>query len=192
MRSPIQIAIGGFLSLVMMQAASTSTSLLSQREPELAPMAHTIFCQGHPEDCEKKGGTAPAQLTVARKKELLKVNEVVNSTITSVDHPEGRRQPEQWRVGPARGDCNDYAVTKQHELLQKGWPTASVLLAEVILTKTGEHHLIVVVRTSEGDFVLDNLKREVLPLAEAKTKYRWRRVQSTENPLYWRAAQVEG
>ena len=178
MRPPVQLAIGGLLTLAMVQAAVTSTSLLSQREPELAPMAHTVFCQHHPDACEKKGGIAPPQMTVARKREVLEVNKRVNSAIASVDHPEGRKQPEQWRIGPARGDCNDYAVTKQHELLQKGWPTASVLLAEVILTKTGEHHLVVVVKTSEGDVVLDNRKSEVLPLAEAKRDYRWRRVQS--------------
>ena len=192
MRPAVQFAVGGLLTLVMAQAAVTSTSLLSLREPQLAPLAHTIFCQHHPEDCERKGGIAPAQLTVARKRELLEVNERVNSAIAAVDHPTDRGRLERWRIEPLRGECHDYAVTKQHKLLQKGWPTASVLLAEVILNKTAEHHLIVVVRTSEGDLVLDNRKSEVLPLAEAKRDYWWRRVQSIENPRYWQAAQIEG
>jgi predicted transglutaminase-like cysteine proteinase len=176
----------------MAQAAVTSTSLLSQGEPQLAPMGHTIFCQHHRDDCEKKGGTAPPQLTVARKREVLEVNERVNSAIASNNRPESRGSLEQWRIDPARGDCKDYAVTKQHKLLQKGWPTAAVLLAEVILIKTGEHHLVVVVRTSEGDLVLDNRRNEVLSLAEAKRDYWWRRAQSIENPRYWRAAKIEG
>ena len=52
--------------------------------------------------------------------------------------------------------CHDYAVTKRHELLTRGWPSRSLLLAEVVVP-WGEHHLILVVRTSDGDLVLDNL-----------------------------------
>ena len=69
---------------------------------------------------------------------------------------------EEWLISPKAGDCNDYAVTKRHELLARGWPSRALLLAEVIVP-SGEHHLVVVVRTNEGDFVLDNLNASVRP-----------------------------
>ena len=85
-------------------------------------------------------------------------------------------------VGPRAGDCNDYAVTKRHELLARGWSARSLLLAEVAID-SGEHHLVLVVRTGDGDFVLDNLSAHIRPWS--KMSYRWLRIQSPKNPNYW-------
>ena len=72
---------------------------------------------------------------------------------------------EVWLVAPHQGDCTDYAVTKRHELLARGWSSHSLLLTEVVVA-SGEHHLVLVVRTSEGDFVLDNLNAHVRPISQ--------------------------
>jgi predicted transglutaminase-like cysteine proteinase len=63
-------------------------------------------------------------------------------------------------IAPASGDCEDYAVTKRAELLDRGWPARALLLSEVT-TASGEHHMVLVVRTKSGDLVLDNLTHEV-------------------------------
>ena len=89
---------------------------------------------------------------------------------------------EKWLIGPSRGDCNDYAVTKRSELLERGWPTRVLLLSEVV-TPWGEHHLVLVVRTSAGDLVLDNLTSQIRPWAQAP--YSWVRIQTPKNPNYW-------
>ncbi len=91
---------------------------------------------------------------------------------------------EKWVVAPVAGDCHDYAVTKRHDLLAKGWPAHALLLAEVV-TSWGEHHLVLVVRTLEGDFVADNLAPDVRPLS--RTSYVWVRVQTPNNPMLWAA-----
>lgn len=80
------------------------------------------------------------------------------------------------------GDCNDYAVTKRHQLTAEGWPARAVLLSEVA-TASGEHHVVVVVRTSGGDLVLDNLTDRIVPWFEKP--YQWVRIQAPENPNYW-------
>jgi hypothetical protein len=85
-------------------------------------------------------------------------------------------------ISPASGDCNDYAVTKRHELIKRGWPGQSLLLAEVV-TRWGEHHLVLVVRTEGADLVLDSLSPQIR--AWSTTGYRWVRIQSPENPVYW-------
>jgi predicted transglutaminase-like cysteine proteinase len=75
-----------------------------------------------------------------------------------------------------------YAVTKRHELLARGWPSRALLLAEVIVP-SGEHHLVVVARVKEGDFVIDNLNANIRPWN--KTQYRWVRIQTPSNPSAW-------
>jgi predicted transglutaminase-like cysteine proteinase len=89
---------------------------------------------------------------------------------------------EEWLVSPKYGDCNDYAVTKRHELLALGWPSRTLLLSEVA-TSWGEHHLVLVVRTAGGDVVLDNLNANVYPVSKAR--YEWVRIQSPLNPKFW-------
>ena len=85
-------------------------------------------------------------------------------------------------MSPDRGDCNDYAVTKRHQLIARGWPARTVLLSEVV-TVSGEHHLVTVVRTNSGDLVLDNLTNQIVPWS--RTPYRWVRIQTPKNPNYW-------
>jgi predicted transglutaminase-like cysteine proteinase len=152
--------------------------------PSLAPMAHIVFCLKYPADCEVKRlafRPRPVALTPERWNELRAVNTAVNRAIVPERNTAGLAG-EKWLVAPAAGDCNDYAVTKRHELLAKGWPSRSLLLAEVA-TSWGEHHLVVVVRTREGDFVLDNLNANIR--AWSKTNYQWVRVQLPNNPHFW-------
>jgi predicted transglutaminase-like cysteine proteinase len=153
--------------------------------PTLAPMAHTRFCLQYPADCEVSWlaffGDGIVELTDARLAQLMTVNRDVNRAI--IPQPNGRGHAgDHWLVAPKAGDCNDYAVTKRHELLARGWSSRSLLLAEVV-TAGGKHHLVLVVRTNQGDLVLDNLNANVLPLS--KTRYQWVRVQSPGNPKYW-------
>ena len=88
---------------------------------------------------------------------------------------------EQWLINPDRGDCNDYAVSKRHELLARGWPARALLLSEVVVN-SGEHHLILVVRTKSGDLVLDNMT-QVIKLW-SRVPYRWVRMQSPDSKLW--------
>jgi predicted transglutaminase-like cysteine proteinase len=157
--------------------------------PTLAPMAFTQFCLKYPGDC-KSGRLSfegdRIELNDMRRSELENINRTVNSSI----HPERNLDGlagEKWLLSPVRGDCNDYAVTKRHQLITRGWPARDVLLSEVV-TVSGEHHLVTVVRTNGGDLVLDNLTDRILPWS--RTHYRWVRIQTPKNPNYW--ASVSG
>ncbi|WP_461330447.1 transglutaminase-like cysteine peptidase [Bradyrhizobium liaoningense] len=66
---------------------------------------------------------------------------------------------------------------------------SSLLLSEVVM-RSGEHHLVLLVRTSSGDFVLDNLTPRVKPWS--RTPYRWVRVQSAGNVGLWATVGREG
>lgn len=153
-------------------------------EPVLAPMAHTLFCLKNRSDCKVhnivfRGG--PLKLTAERWTELARVNTEVNHSITPKRDTEWLAG-HGWQISPKSGDCNDYAVTKRHELLELGWPERDLLLSEVV-TSRGEHHLVLVARTSDGDFVADNLTPGIR--SWSKAPYQWVRIQSPGNPTFW-------
>jgi predicted transglutaminase-like cysteine proteinase len=152
--------------------------------PTLAPMAFTLFCLKYASDCKPQRLLLKEdriELSEMRWSELEKINRTVNLSI----HPERNEDGlagEKWLLRPVRGDCNDYAVTKRHQLIAKGWPARTVLLSEVV-TVSGEHHLVTIVRTNRGDLVLDNLTDRIMPWS--RTPYRWVRIQTPKNPNYW-------
>ena len=150
--------------------------------PTLAPMAYTQFCVRFADECKARrpffrGGRI--KLTNLRWTELANVNSSVNSSI--------RAEPKQvadheWLLSPGVGNCNDYSVTKRHELIARGWPARAVLLSEVV-TFSGEHHVVVVVRTNIGDLVLDNLTEVIMPWFQKP--FQWVRIQTPRNPNFW-------
>jgi predicted transglutaminase-like cysteine proteinase len=150
----------------------------------LPPMAFTQFCLRYAGQCKPqrtlfRGG--PARLTAEHWDDLKVVNRTVNAAIIPERNTEGLAG-EKWLISPTSGDCNDYAVTKRSQLLERGWPARTLLLSEVV-TSWGEHHLILVVRTSAGDLVLDNMTTQIRPWARAP--YQWVRIQTPKNPNYW-------
>jgi len=189
------IVVAGTLTLVLWGEAAAAflglpKALKPQLErielamPTLGPMSHTLFCLKYPEECQVRKIAfrgRKLELTPARWNELLEVNAGVNRSIVPERNLLGLAG-EKWLIAPASGDCNDYAVTKRHQLLARGWPSRTLLLAEVV-THWGEHHLVVVVRTKEGDYVLDNLNVDIRPWSKAP--YQWVRIQSPRNPKWW-------
>ena len=151
----------------------------------LGPFAYTHFCLRYADDCREHGHAfrrpRPVELTEARYKQLFEINLEVNRSIAPRAYINDTSY-DTWRIAPAEGDCNDYAVTKRHELLLRGWPSRSVLLAEVVTT-WGEHHLVLVVRTDKEDLVLDNLNANIKTWS--KTPYQWVRIESPTYPRLW-------
>nr|WP_249804494.1 MULTISPECIES: transglutaminase-like cysteine peptidase [unclassified Bradyrhizobium] len=53
-------------------------------------------------------------------------------------------------------------------MLQRGWPARALLFSEGVVI-SGEHHLVLLVRTQSGDLVLDNLT----PKPWSRVPYHW-------------------
>jgi predicted transglutaminase-like cysteine proteinase len=195
----VLVASTAFAALCVMSSAHAAffplprmlknhTERLVHFKAALPPLAHSRFCLRYPADCERldRSEYRAVSLTEESWTELVRVNHDVNRSIVPQRNM-GGVLTEEWLLSPAAGDCNDYAVTKRHELLARGWPSSTLILAEVVTT-WGEHHLVLVVRTMEGDFVLDNINRNVLPIA--MTRYRWVRAQSPDNPKFWASIRI--
>jgi predicted transglutaminase-like cysteine proteinase len=165
---------------------------LSFDNPVLAPMGHIRFCVQYPGDCQATNldfRRRHIAMSVARWNELNRVNRDVNRDIAP--DPVLGPETELWKISPASGNCHDYAVTKRHDLLELGWPSQDLLLAEVVVP-SGEHHLILVVRTKDADLVLDNLNANVRTAAMTRYQYEWVRIESPYNPKFWVNVTVPG
>jgi predicted transglutaminase-like cysteine proteinase len=160
-------------------AASPWEDSMREGDYALAPFSFVQFCLDYPQECPKAAGPARVQLSNRGLAELANVNRLVNASIRP--QPDGAAIP-VWRLDVDAGDCNAYAVQKRHELIQRGWPAASLALA-VVKTRRGEGHLVLTVRTDQGDLVLDNLRPNIV--SWRRTGYAWIMRQSERNPQYW-------
>lgn len=178
-----QTAEAGLIGLP--RALRTNIERINFDAPTLPPLAYTEFCLRYQDECKRghrmvfRGGRV--QMDARRWAELTLVNSKVNSAIRP-ERNEGGLGNEKWLINPDRGDCNDYAVSKRHELMKRGWAARNLLLGEVV-TSWGEHHLVLVVRTENGDLVLDNLARHIR--AWTQTPYKWVRIQRPDNGRFW-------
>jgi predicted transglutaminase-like cysteine proteinase len=176
-----QSANAGLLGMPM--GLQSAIQHIKFETPTLPPMAYSQFCLRYEDECRSRplfrGG--PVRLTPLRWADLKEVNQIVNQDIIPERNELGLAG-ETWLINPGRGDCNDYAVSKRHELLERGWPARALLLSEVVVN-SGEHHLVLVVRTKSGDLVLDNMTSQIKPWSRAP--YRWVRIQSPSSSRLW-------
>ena len=149
----------------------------------MAPLSFVQFCMVYGQECAAQGEPdALIRLTPEVLAQIERVNREVNRSIRPVS--KAGDALEAWRIAPASGDCNDFAVTKRHRLVALGLPSSALLLATA-MTTWGEGHLLVVLRTEEGDLVLDNLVETIRPWNS--TGYRWLARQSSQHPRHWEA-----
>lgn len=177
------LAISALATTVFLVCADTATAkpapraVMAEGGYVLPPVAFTKFCIDYPGECA--GGAARVHLNAARMAALAEVNRRVNAAIAPTPD---RSRFRFWALNVTRGDCNNYAIQKRHELIRSGWPAGALSLS-VVKTSWGEGHLVVTVRTDAGDYVLDNLRARVVDWRSAG--YRWVMRQSARNPQYW-------
>jgi predicted transglutaminase-like cysteine proteinase len=58
-------------------------------------------------------------------------------------------------------NCVQFALEKRRALLRRGWPAGELQLATAV-TPADVGHLVLVIDTTEGDWVLDNLRADVV------------------------------
>lgn len=151
-----------------------------EKGPTLAPFGHVEFCLHTRVACAARTGVAVVDLSPNNSALLDEVNRSVNAEIVPKNDPSS---VQDWQISPPAGDCNDYAVTKQHELVSNGLSTTAVRLA-VAKMPDGEGHLVVVVKTSQGDEVLDNRTDDITRWDQ--TDLTWLKVESGSDPKLWR------
>jgi predicted transglutaminase-like cysteine proteinase len=162
---------------------STLTTPIEGASPTLAPFQHVRFCLRYPSDCKSNpADNDRIDLNTETSAALKRVNHSVNMSIIPTPKSYGSNLGDGWTIAPIAGDCNDYAVTKRHELLESGLPSKALRLS-VVTTQSGIGHLVLVVVTTKGDLVLDNLTEVIRPWQN--TDYHWLKIQSATDAKFW-------
>ena len=164
-------------------SGSVPRNSIVEAGPTLAPLQHVRFCLQYPNECRSTSSADQRiDLTAASLKLLERVNHQVNASILPKLKSYRGDLAEMWTIAPKEGDCNDYAVTKRHQLLEIGLPSSALRLS-VTKTALGVGHFVLVVSTKRGDLVMDSLSDVIRP--PQATDYQWLKIQSAHDPRFW-------
>lgn len=200
MRKLLKVFLGAVLAASVLNPAPASAFTLGSMTRNLGsdanrqfikvghrtvgPFAGVVFCQANPDECAAKRtrmSRLEVNLNERRFAQLQLVNQEVNRSIRPQNDNAGAGG-DVWSLAPASGDCEDYAITKRHELIARGWPANALRLA-VAYTAFGEGHMVLLVKTTSGDLVLDNRVGTIRRWDKSGLK--WVMVQSASDPRKW-------
>lgn len=113
------------------------------------------------------------------------LNREINRRIRRASDQRQHGVGDYWSVptGTApRGDCEDYVLAKRRAMIDLGYPQAAFSIA-LVETSWGESHAVLLMMTSEGEFVLDNLTPKIVRWDQAD--YKWMKRQIPGHTLEW-------
>ena len=117
---------------------------------------------------------------------LTSINTQVNNGLIPKSDAETYHVSDYWNApglsGQPAGDCEDYALEKRSLLVAFGLVPTSLTIA-LVRTSAGDSHAVLLVASSEGDFVLDNLSTDIKTWDT--TSYTWISRQTPSDDLAW-------
>lgn len=143
----------------------------------ITPLSMQFFCAKNKTECETRGNSE-----VTMSPSLMLVLKQVNESVNRAIRPE-RDTADVWEVNPTSGDCEDYVLSKRSALIRLGVSGGALRIAYTH-TRNGEPHAVLVVRTDDGDYVLDNLNNSIKTLPASGYNIR---SMSSPNPTKWTA-----
>ncbi len=180
---PILLAVLALTGLTLLGAPKAfAETWLRTGGATSVPAGHHFYCARGGRHCGAHRAVGPAQMTDRQWARLQSVNAQVNRAIRPANDIDVHGEPDVWQIPRSVGDCEDYAMLKRSKLLRAGFAPSQLPLAKTRLP-WGEAHVVLVVRTTQGDFVLDNLRNEIRPFH--KTGYRFLKMQAPNNSSTW-------
>jgi predicted transglutaminase-like cysteine proteinase len=163
------VALAGLLAFGLFSPMFSPVALgaqLALAAPEfgktLPPIGFVKFCVEHPTECVATGTSSEGfAITPEQWNLVFQVNTFVNGKIAPVSDLVQYGQAEYWTYPTTAGDCEDYLLLKKRYLEGLGFPS-SALLITVVLDEKKEGHAVLTLSTTDGDYVLDNRRNEVL------------------------------
>ena len=142
---------------------------------------YAAFCKRNPGQCDMTG-KAVIQLNRKLKHSISEVNAAVNKAVRCLLADKLLHGEEEYWAYPVagRGDCEDIALEKRRRLAALGLPRASMTIAIVQIRKTMASHAVLLIETTTGTWVLDNLTNKISAWSEVPYNYEAReRVDGT-------------
>ena len=180
----MRMVAAGVASMVVLpgQALEREAPHLSGQMQVPAPAGAVVLCRDLPWAC---GASSAPDLTAEQVALAKNVNLSVNRSVREVSDQAQYGVPERWALPTRRGgDCEDFALMKKRELVGKGLPPNGLLLATA-LDRQRNPHVVLVMRTKRGDFILDNLTDNVVRWNQ--TGYKFLRMQDPNVAGGWTA-----
>ncbi len=171
-----------------MEAEAAKTDFLRVKLSMAAPTGAREICSRYDWACSSSKNNK--SLTQSELQIINTVNRRVNRQIREVADQTQYRRADYWTLpNSGGGDCEDFALLKKMELVRVGIAPQRLLLATV-LDHNRRSHAVLVLRTDDGDFVLDNLTNRIKPWR--KTNYIFLRMQNPDRPRHWVGIVVKG
>lgn len=147
------------------------------------PIGHYEFCQQYRSECAAgQRDPGPAKVTEFGWNVVRNINSTVNHEITPVTDKELYGKDEHWAYPDTAGDCEDFVLLKRRKLIEHGFSAADIVIT-VVRKPDGEGHAVLTVRSTDGDYILDNLDNDVKLWTE--TPYRYLKRQASFHPGRW-------
>lgn len=178
------LAIAGLVGVCASAQAGQHPLFASVGGRTSIPYGWIDFCNRYAPECDgKREAAVDIDLTPSRLKQIDRVNRDVNRTITPITDMDHWGVVDRWDYPTdGKGDCEDYALLKRKILINEGVPRQALLMT-VVKDLEGAGHAVLTVRTSKGDYVLDNLSDKVKLWSD--TGYMFVKRQSQEDPNVW-------
>ena len=182
-RALLIAAVAGLFSAASVQAENKGSLSMVTGGVTSQPIGHYEFCQKYTAECSVRSKlTAPPRVTEYGWKLVREINASVNNSIIAMTDQEIYGRDEVWEYPTTAGDCEDYVLLKRKMLIENGF-SVSDLLITVVRKPDGEGHAVLTLRTTEGDFILDNLSDEVKLWTD--TQYTYLKRQASFNSGRW-------
>jgi len=165
-------------------AIAAQDAFLKARMTVSSPAGANGLCQRYAWACQRSNA-APVLISGNQLDYAISLNRQINRQVRSISDMAQYGVVEHWALPTARGgDCEDFALLKKKRLIEAGLDPQMLLIATV-LDRRRDAHAVLVMRTAQGDFILDNLRDDVLHWS--RTGYTYLRMQDPSDPRRWTA-----
>ncbi|SPF76266.1 hypothetical protein ALP8811_01268 [Aliiroseovarius pelagivivens] len=160
---------------------ASGSDFLKVRGQGAAPPGAQRLCSTYSWACAR--GTSSGVVTQGQMQVVRTVNSQINRSTPAIEDSQQYGEAERWAMPTSRGgDCEDYALAKKRALIGKGIDPQRLLIATV-LDRSRRPHAVLIVRTDEGDMVLDNVTNSIRNWRD--TRYVFLRMQDPKRPSRW-------
>jgi predicted transglutaminase-like cysteine proteinase len=149
-----------------------------------APYGWVDFCERYYGEClAEPVPAADANLSTGMWHDIEQINKSINTAIEPVSDLDHWGVTDQWDLPiDGKGDCEDYALLKRKLLIAAGVPRQALLMT-VVRDENGDGHAVLTLKSTRGDYILDNKVDEVR--LWSATGYQFIKRQSQEDPNAW-------
>jgi predicted transglutaminase-like cysteine proteinase len=177
------------LTLIWFAEPSAASPRLIAKTEASALVGWLSFCEREPGECAVDTTEPEAiLLTDAIKNVIDAVNKRVNRSIKPMSDQDHWGVVDHWDLPTdGYGDCEDYQLLKRKLLVEAGLPRRALRMT-VVIDETNAGHAVLMVRTDQGDFILDNRTTDIRDWSEIGYDFVKR---ESGNSVGWVSLEVE-